>query len=94
MTTPERKVKAAITRLLKTSGAYFTMPMGTGYGSAGVPDYLICHKGKFIGVEAKAGKNRPTKLQLEQMERIRNSGGRTFVINEDNLQELEDYLNE
>lgn len=68
------------------------MPIGTGYGNSGVPDFLACHKGQFIGIEAKAGKGKTTALQEDNLQRIRDSGGVSLVINETNLHELETYL--
>jgi hypothetical protein len=86
--TPEVKVKKAIKKILQDSSAYFAMPIGSGYGNAGVPDFLVCHKGEFIGIEAKAGKGKTTALQEDNMRRIRESGGTTIVVNEDNMVEL------
>lgn len=68
------------------------MPIGTGYGSSGVPDFLACHEGHFIGIEAKAGKGKTTALQEDNMRRIRESGGTTLVVNENNLDELKQLL--
>ena len=68
------------------------MPIGTGYGSSGVPDFLACHDGHFVGIEAKAGKGKTTALQEDNLQRIRDSGGVSLVINETNLHELEAYL--
>jgi pantoate kinase len=90
--TPEVKVKKQIRKLLDEAGAYYAMPIGTGYGNSGVPDFLICHRGRFIAVEAKAGNNKPTALQELHMARIRSNGGTALVINEDNLQELKELL--
>lgn len=90
--TPEVKVKKQIRKLLDEAGAYYAMPIGTGYGNSGVPDFLICHRGRFIAVEAKAGNNKPTALQEAHMARIRNNGGTALVVNEDNLQELKELL--
>ena len=91
--TPEGKVKEAIKKILKAHDVYFTMPIGTGFGSAGVPDFVICHKGVFIGVEAKSGTNKPTALQTEHINRIRKRGGYALVVNEDNYSELNELLN-
>lgn len=90
--TPEGKVKEAIKKILKAHDVYFTMPIGTGFGSAGVPDFVICHKGVFIGVEAKSGTNKPTALQLEHIDRIRKRGGHALVVNETNYGELNELL--
>jgi hypothetical protein len=90
--TPEGKVKEAIKKILKANDVYFTMPIGTGFGSAGVPDFIICHRGVFIGVEAKSGTNKPTTLQLDHMDRIRKRGGYALVVNETNYGELNELL--
>ena len=90
--TPEAKVKARIRKILDTTGAYYAMPIGTGYGNSGVPDFLICSKGRFIGVEAKAGKGKTTALQELHLEKIRASGGIALVINENNIDELKELL--
>ena len=68
------------------------MPIGTGYGNSGVPDFLVCHAGHFVGIEAKAGKGKTTALQEDNMKRIRESGGTTLVVNENNLNELKQLL--
>ena len=86
--TPEAKVKKQIRKILDTTRTYYAMPIGTGYGSSGVPDFLACHEGHFIGIEAKAGKGKTTALQEDNMRRIRESGGTTIVVNEDNMVEL------
>ena len=91
--TPEGKVKANIKKILKAHNAYYAMPLGAGYGAMGVPDFLVCHKGRFISIEAKTVGNKPTRLQESNMEHIRSCGGVALVINESNLKELEDTLN-
>ena len=91
--TPEAKVKAKVTKLLKARGAYYFYPVTGGYGGSGVPDIIACHRGRFIGIECKAGKNKPTKLQERNLEQIKHTGGFALVINEDNLSELETTLN-
>ena len=87
--TPEAKVKAKIKAILKAHGAYYAMPIGTGLGNSGVPDFLICVNGRFIAVEAKAGKGKPTALQEKNLREIREQGGQAFVIHEGNLGKLE-----
>lgn len=81
--TPEAKVKAKIKAVLKKHGAYYAMPIGTGYGNSGVPDFLVCLGGEFLGIEAKAGKNKPTALQEKNMREIESAGGRTLVVTDD-----------
>ena len=84
-TTPESKVKAKIKKILKDHGVYYAMPIGTGYGNSGVPDFLCCVNGNFLAIEAKAGKGTTTALQEKNMREIGAAGGRTLVINEESL---------
>jgi hypothetical protein len=92
MTTPEGKIKTRVKNILATLNAYYAMPMGTGYGNAGVPDFLVCINGRFFGIECKAGDNRPTALQLHNLMQIRKAGGIGLVVNEDNIGELKNIL--
>lgn len=90
--TPEAKVKKRIRNLLDKHGVYYAMPMGTGYGNSGVPDFLCCHNGFFLAIEAKAGKGKTTALQDANIERIRANKGVALVINETTLLMLENTL--
>ena len=89
MRTPEGKVKARIKKLLKECNIYYVMPVTGGFGNSGAPDFLICMKGTFVGVECKAGKNRMTKLQEQNSEHILDSGGLFFLVNEDTFERFE-----
>lgn len=91
-TTPEAKVKKQIRAVLDAHGAYYAMPIGTGFGNSGVPDFLVCVGGRFIGVEAKAGKGTTTALQDANLAKIRANGGLALVINETNINELKEIL--
>lgn len=86
--TPEAKVKAKVRTVLEELGAYYVMPVTGGFGRQGAPDFLVCLQGKFIGIECKAGKNKPTPLQEKNLDQIRKAGGEALVVNEDNLQEF------
>jgi pantoate kinase len=91
--TPEALVKKRIRKILEESKAYFAMPIGTGYGNSGVPDVLICNRGGFIAIEAKAGKGKTTALQESHLAKIRDAGGIAIVINEENIHALKGILN-
>ncbi len=86
--TPEAKVKKQIRAILDAHGVYYAMPIGTGYGNSGVPDFLCCINGYFVAVEAKAGKGKTTALQDAHIDKIRTNGGAAVVINETNLDHL------
>ena len=81
-TTPEGKVKAAVKQYLDSIGAYWVMPATGGFGRSGVPDFLVCWRGMFVGVETKApGKIKNTHpLQAREIESIGMAGGRAVVV--------------
>lgn len=90
--TPEGKVKAAVKKILTEAGAWYCIPLGAGYGRAGVPDFIVCHRGKFVAIECKAGKGKTTALQDRELAAIAGAGGHTFVIREDGLGYLKTML--
>jgi len=91
--TPEAKVKKKVVEQLKALRAYYFFPATGGYGKSGVPDIVGCHKGKFFGIECKAGKNTTTPLQDRNLEQISDSGGLAVVVNEENMHDLTLLLN-
>jgi hypothetical protein len=94
MATPESKIKKKVKDHLNRIGAYYTMPMTGGYGNSGVPDFVICCRGKFYGIECKAGGNKPTALQELNLKRIRESGGIAVVVDESNVDKLSSIIEE
>jgi hypothetical protein len=90
--TKENLVKKRVRVILDELQVYHFSPMQNGMGRAGIPDIVACHGGKFIGIECKAGDNKPTALQERELNRILNAGGEAFVINEENVEQLREEL--
>lgn len=89
--TPEGKVKAKVSGLLKaTPNLYYFMPVQGGYGAATL-DYLGCYLGRFFGIETKKPRAKPTERQLQTIASIELAGGKTFVIDGDTT-ELELWI--
>ena len=86
--TPEQKVKQQVCKILASYGAYWFMPVANPFQRRGVPDIIACVRGKFLGIECKAGTNTPTKTQEYEMNLIRAAGGCAIVINEHTMGEL------
>lgn len=73
----ENKVKA----FLKSQGCWFVKYWGGGqFTKAGIPDLLVCCKGKFIALEIKAANGKPSELQLYNIEAIQKAGGLAMVL--------------
>lgn len=94
--TPEGKVKDKIKKILKEHNIYYAMPMGTGFGNAGVPDFLCCMppEGKFLAIEAKANGGKTTALQDKNLTAIGGCGGDTWVVHENNIHLFEIWVKE
>lgn len=88
----EAWVKEQIKNMLKARDIWYFMPQGTNYGVTGIPDFVCCCRGKFVGIEAKVARNNPTALQDMQMARINKAGGVTMVVNELNLDKAAEWL--
>lgn len=90
--TPEGKVKAAIKKALKEAGIWFYMPVQNGMGRVGIPDFICCAAGKFVGIEAKApGKgDNVTANQRRVHDDICSAGGWTFIV--DDAQQMKEIL--
>lgn len=92
MSTPEKKVKDKVKRVLAEHGAYHFMPATHGYGSSGVPDIVACLRGKFVGIECKANGGKPTALQLKNLRELSQAGGLAVLIDERCIDKLSDLL--
>lgn len=91
--TPEAKVKKKVRQVLAELGAYYAMPVTGGFGNSGVPDFLICFKSKFFGIECKANGNKTTALQDQHLESIRKAGGIALVVDDLNVNNLKEEMN-
>ncbi len=92
--TPESKVKQMVKEVLKEYNVYYVMPLGQQYGKSGVPDFICCMNGYFFSIETKAGKNRTTIRQEQNMNQIMKSGGSVIVIDESGVGMFKHHLAE
>ena len=92
--TPEGAVKAKGVDIFEKYKAYYFFPPSNGYGRAGIPDAIVCFKGKFLAVEFKAGYNKTSPLQEREIAAIRKAGGEAMVVREDTLDQLEAWFKE
>jgi hypothetical protein len=76
--TPEGRVKVQVKKWLKEHGAYFFMPVQTGYGAATL-DFLVCLNGCFVAIETKAPGKKATTRQRLVIDEIYRAGGYAFV---------------
>lgn len=83
MTTSEHQLQEKCLRWLKSQrGLWFLKIFGSGVQTGGVPDIIICKKGRFVAVELKRpdGTGKVHPRQQAQIQRIIRAGGVAVVI--------------
>lgn len=65
----------------KEAGFFVFNVHGGGYQVSGTPDAIMCFCGMFVAVEYKVFPNFVTPLQKAQINSIKNSGGRAYMVN-------------
>lgn len=53
---------------------------GAAYTKSGIPDILVCCKGRFMGVELKAPNGKPSDLQIYNLRQIDKAGGLAILL--------------
>ena len=101
-TKPEAKVKQHVKAMLSDMNAWWYMPVQSGRGEHGVPDFVACVPteitqemvgnkfGMFFGIETKApGKiNTVTPLQMRQLLGIKKAGGVAILTDGEIMQSI------
>ncbi len=77
----EKDIIAAIKEYLKTiNNCFYWKEHGGQYGVAGIPDIIVCYRGRFIAFECKVGNKQPTVLQAVTIRKIIKAGGYALVV--------------
>lgn len=67
-------------QFLQSQNIYYVKVWGGGFQKAGIPDLLCCIRGKFVALELKTEKGRPSVLQKFNIYKIQESGGYARVL--------------
>ena len=77
----ERDIVLKIKRYLGTvPGCFFWKEHGGMYGTAGIPDLIVCLNGRFLALEVKTATGKTTPLQESTIRKILNAGGTAAVV--------------
>ena len=61
-------------------GLFYWKEHGGQFGTAGIPDLIVCYKGKFIAFECKQLGKKPTVLQAITIRKILNAKGLALIV--------------
>ena len=77
----ESNLIKAISNYLKTvPNLFFWKEHGGMYGTAGIPDIIACVDGRFVAFEVKTETGRLSRLQEVTLGRIRDAGGKAYMV--------------
>lgn len=90
MPTPESVFKQEIKKYLRTfPGIFFHSVPGANFGKNGVPDIVVCYKGRYIGIEAKTYEGVFSEWQKTRKTQIEAAGGiAIFARSLDDIKEV------
>ena len=77
----EKKFEEKVKKYLKENGCWFLKYWGGGgFTKSGVPDILACCKSYFMGIEIKATGGKPSDLQIYNLNKIDQAGGKAILL--------------
>jgi hypothetical protein len=88
MQTAEGKLKNQVRKMLNEAGAWYWMPVPSGYGRSTL-DFIGCYHGRFFAIETKAPGKKLTSRQ-EIIVREMCYQGEAVVFWGDNLKTIQD----
>jgi len=89
----EKLITLRIQKFLASLGAWQLKIVGNQFMRTGVPDILVCYKGFFLALEVKRPGETPTKIQVYEMDRIKDAGGISEVVRSiEDVRELIDTI--
>lgn len=65
---------------------------GSMFQESGIPDIIACINGKFVALELKAERGKPTALQLYKIEQYRKAGAYARVVKPSDWEEIRKEL--
>ncbi len=88
----EKNFETKLKNYLIAQGAWVLKTWGGGYQRSGIPDLIVCYKGKFLGLELKSEGCKPTMLQLYELDQIQKAGGIGTVLKPSDFEEFKEFL--
>ena len=87
----EKTTTNQILKYLKSLPECFCFKQHGGlYGTSGIPDIIVCYKGKFVAFEVKTEKGKLSKLQEMTIAKIQKANGMAFKVT--SLEEVKEIL--
>lgn len=89
----EKSFENKVKKYLVSIGAWHIKYFANAYTKSGVPDLLCCIGGYFVAIEVKATNGRPSLLQLDKLQKIRDAGGYGILLYPEDFDEFKNWIN-
>ena len=95
---PEKQFENKIKKYLDSKGCWYVKYFANAFTRKGIPDILACVNGRFLAIEVKADRGKPSELQLYERDKIIEAGGIAMILHPNGFEAfkllVEDLLNE
>lgn len=89
----EKNFENKVKKFLKEKGCWILKYWGgAAFTKSGIPDLLVCCDGRFLGIELKAPKGRPSDLQIYNLREIDRSGGYAILLYPDQWELFKNFI--
>jgi hypothetical protein len=85
----ESRFQSKVIKWFESIGGYVVNIWGGGYQRAGIPDLLICYKGRFVALELKTYMGKVHELQRYNISEIHNAGGFARILRPSEFKEFQ-----
>lgn len=76
----EKVFQKKVRDFIESNGGYVVNHFANNFTKVGVPDLLVCIKGKFHGIELKTDTGVETEVQAYHMSMVNLSGGLSYIL--------------
>lgn len=90
----EKLFENKIKKFLTEQDVWFVKFFANNFTRSGIPDLLCCVNGKFVAIEVKSDKGKPSVLQLRQIELIKKSNGIGLILYPKDFEEFKNLIME
>lgn len=90
----EKQFENKIKDYLKSKGCWHVKFFANGMTRSGIPDILACVNGRFVAIEVKAENGRPSKLQLWNVEKIKEANGIAVIAYPKDWEKLKQLIDD
>ena len=88
----EHAFQTRVIKFLRSQGYYVVNNLGSACQRRGIADLTVCIKGRFIAVELKLGYNKPSHLQVYNLEAVTRCDGIGILLYDSGFDIFKDFI--